>query len=248
MLAVSCSAWASTAKDTFQLANDAFATGDVDRAIALYEHLTARKLISHELFYNLGTAHAERESWGAARFYMEKAFFENPGHEQIQHNLRLIKEQVDDTHRFPQYPFFASIASIHSQLGQKFLGLGLLILLYSIGILMMLNLLKTIPRTKIYLSVLGGLLVVNGFLLIMEYTYVGFHTKMGIVTKDGTELFPHPDASTEPNAYLSAGSKARVNESVGPWSKVDLADGSVGWLQTEKIVLMSANTFSNSST
>ena len=247
MLAVSSSAWA-TPKDTFQLANDAFAAGDLDRAIALYEYLTQQKLISQELFYNLGTAHAHQEGWGAARFYLEKALLEDPGHEQIQHNLSLIKGQVDDTHHFPQYPFFATIASIHSQFGQKFLSIGLLSLLYAIGFLLIINHLKTIQRTKIYLSVLVGLLVVNGFLLMMEHTYLGFHLEMGIVAKDGTELFPHPDTSTEANTYLSAGCKARVNESVGPWVKVDLADGSVGWLQTDKIVLLSANTFSNSST
>lgn len=227
-------AHAASPQDTFRMANEAMRSGATQDAIQLYQILADRNFASLELYYNLGTAYAMQKDLASARLYLERAYLMDPRNDQIRSNLAMVKSQIDDVYHYPSYPFFSTIETVHSVLGRNFLSLGLLILLSALALLLWL---KSKDETNVnmylYVVVICTLLVVVS--VLVERTYTSFHKRMAIVHPNTAPLFERPEVTNKPSLDLSSGYKVRINEEVGPWLKVDLADGTPGWIERQYV-------------
>ena len=52
----------------------------------------------------------------------------------------------------------------------------------------------------------------------------------GIVTESSTSLRSAPDTTNDPILTVHEGLKVQIQDQIGEWWKVKLADGEVGWI------------------
>ncbi len=221
-------------KDTFRLANEAFSKGAMDDAIQLYQSIADGGFKSLPLYHNLGTAYANKENWAAARLYLERAQLEDPLNAEVINNLEQVKEKVDDPYHYPKYPLFNSIEYIHSRFSTNAFAWMLLV----ISLLFIASLYQRFvvasSNAKTWLWISAVFLIIFSTLVFFEQTYVRFHNRM-LVLFEASELYRAPDEYGEVVTELMPGHKLRIQEELGPWVQVDLADGTEGWIQTSKV-------------
>ncbi|MCB0665784.1 MAG: hypothetical protein KDC80_08185 [Saprospiraceae bacterium] len=223
---------ADVPKDTFRLANEAFEKGAVDDAIQLYESIASNDFGSTTLYYNLGTAYLKKENWPAARYYLEKARQEHPTRVDLNSNLEYVRERVDDQYNFPHFPLAGFIEQIHSLFGKNFI--SLLMLFLFIGGILVAYLRPSHWKTSLYIGTAAWILVFSVFLLERKIDTIQHN--MAIVWNDQVQLYDKPEVARESKiADLRAGLKVRSLEKIGPWCRVDLADGTSGWIEDKDI-------------
>lgn len=228
------SATNNAASDTFKLANEAYSKGAIDDAIQLYQAIADNGYKSLALYYNLGSAYANQENWGEARYYLEKARLENPLDPKVKKNLEKVKAAIEDPYLYPRYPLFPTIELIHAKAGRNVISIIFLILflLFLCGI--HLKHIRQLPGVRLVPVFIGGLLFIVGIMLFFEQTYERFHNRMVIVNQDSA-LFRVPDINGAVGLELKPGHKLRIQEHLGPWFRVDLADGTEGWIPRDQV-------------
>jgi tetratricopeptide (TPR) repeat protein len=230
----SSNSFSASPADTFKLANDAFAKGSISDAIQLYESIVSNNYGSATLYHNLGTAYLKQQNWPAARYYLEKGLQEAPFHSAIQHNLQYVREQVDDLYSFPRFPLTGVIEAIKSYLGSSFLSM-----LLSFAFLVIIVLLWLKPgNLGVWLYSLGFFWLLTFTLLLFELNYDRSNHKMAIVWQNQTQLYEKPEVSDLEKMHLSGGFKVRILERVGPWCRIDLADGTTGWIEEKELRIL----------
>ncbi len=231
----------ATPKDTLRAANEAMRNGAIADAIQMYEAIDNQHYGSFELYYNLGTAYALQEKWDLARLYLERAFLLDPKNPQVLTNLEMVKDKVNDLYRYPSYPFFGTIETLHSKVGQYFLSICLWILLISLGGACWIHM-RWKVNLRLYYYALTVMIIVIAFFLVVERTHANFHERMAIVQGRQAAMYPHPEIGSSPLMDLAAGYKVRIEEHIGPWLKVDLADGTQGWIRESSVRSIYPNT------
>lgn len=232
LLFLSTKILADAPKDTFKLANEAFDRGAIDDAIQLYESIASNNYASAVLFYNLGTAYIRKENWPAARYYLEKGKLEHPTDEDLRHNLEFVREQVDDLYNFPSFPLTGLVDQIHSVSGKNSISVSLLIL-FGVGLLV----LYTKPfHWKSIIYGIGAMWLLVLILFLFERKLERIDHSMAIVWNDQVSLYNKPETDASSSVVtLKAGLKVRTLEKIGPWCRVDLADGTSGWIQDKDV-------------
>ena len=84
---------ATNIHDQFLEANRAYETGDLARAIGIYESLVDQAGFSASLCYNLANSYALDGQVGKAVLGYERALFLAPGDGHIRHNLQLLRQE-----------------------------------------------------------------------------------------------------------------------------------------------------------
>ena len=224
----------NTPSDTFRLANEAFQKGAVDDAIQLYQAIADNGFKSLALYYNLGTAYATNENWGEARYYLEKAKLENPLDTRVQKNLEKVKSAIEDPYLYPKYPLFPTIELIHAKAGKSIISLIFLLIFLLLIASSYMRYIRRWHQFKAYNTALAVLLVVIGILLFFEQTYEHFHDRM-VIANQTSHLYEVPDLEGEIALEVQHGHKLRIQEELGPWYRVDLADGTIGWIPRDQV-------------
>ncbi|MCB0687373.1 MAG: tetratricopeptide repeat protein [Saprospiraceae bacterium] len=223
---------ADAPKDTFRLANEAYEKGAIDDAIQLYESIVTNDYGSTSIYYNLGTAYLKKENWSAARFYLEKGIQANPNHPGLNKNLELVRTAVDDLYNFPHFPLMGLIDNIHSVAGKNIISIVLLILFI---VAMAVAWFKPQFWQKGLYGIAGFWLLVF-ILFMLERKNARIYHNMAIIWKDETPLYDKPENdSVNDIVNLKAGVKVRSLEKVGPWCRIDLADGTSGWIEEKEV-------------
>lgn len=222
----------STPADTFQLANKALLQKNYYDAIQLYESIHNGGYYSISLYYNLGSALLKTNQIAAARLYFEKAIYEDPLNQDISKNIESIRNRIADYYAFPKYPFFPTIEYIHSHIGHRLISI-LLWLFFIIALTSWyINRVKQINIFKWFaLTCLTFLLVLTG-LFFIEQTYKNFHEDMCILFEREVSLYEQPDIHSSVLGTLSEGFKYKIEEVIGEFTKIELGDGSQGWIKT----------------
>jgi len=226
--------YSATPADTFKLANDAYEKGAIDDAIQLYESIVSSNFKSAALYHNLATAYISTGQWPEARYYTEKALAENPLNPKIRTNLDYIKNYVGDPYPFPSFPLSGMVDAIHSVVGQA----AISILLLLIFLAMIAAIWTRTTKWKPIIYGLSAIWVTLFCLFLIERHETNNFRSMGIVWATEVQLLDKPDDLANSLSPLNEGQKVRILESIGPWCRVDLADGSSGWLQSDKLRML----------
>ena len=220
--------------DTFKLANQALLQKNYYDAIQLYESIQSDGYYSMPLYYNLGTAYLKSNQIAPARLNFERGLYIEPLNKNIATNLESIRNRISDNYPFPKYPFFSTIASIHSYLGHRVISIVLWMVF--LGLLISWFLYRTRQRHIYKWSALICLIFVLSMsgLFIVERTYQDFHRDMSILYEDEVSLYEAPDIQSNILSTISKGYKLRIEDVLGEFTKVSLGDGSEGWIKSKQ--------------
>jgi tetratricopeptide (TPR) repeat protein len=227
------------AQDGFEKGNDFYRKGKYEQAITEYQSVLAGKQHSSELYFNLGNCYYKLNKVAPAIYNYEKALVLNPNDAEITNNLKFAqKMQIDEIKEIPTVGFskmvqdFTSIFQYNTWAWIS-IGLSILFLLFFIGYYF-----SQITLSK-RIFFFGMFFLV--FLLLMSVSAAiseknNFENeKPAIVFAEMTLVKSEPQKASNTVITLHEGTKVFVLETLDNWKKIQLTDGTEGWIEKTAI-------------
>ena len=225
----------------FEQANDVYNMGNYDSARIIYEKILATDMESVSLYYNLGNACYKMREYPMAIYYYEKALKLDPSNEEVQTNLAIANHAiVDKIDPVPQSFIARGWRNAKTSLsGDQWAWCSIVFFA-----LLLVSLFLFLRSRRVGLRKLGffaGILFLLVFGLSVTFSW---QLKQAAETCDQAILMqPTVTVKSSPSEIsvdlfvLHEGTKVTVLETTNGWSKIKIANGSVGWLTEDSILL-----------
>lgn len=227
------------AQSEFAKGNELYKNGKYEQAIDAYNSELSAKKQSADLYFNLGNCYYKLNKVAPAIYNYEKALVLKPNDNDIANNLRFAqKRTVDEIKVVPKVGFAKltrdftaiyhyntwawisvgfSVLFLVSFLGYYFSALTLYKRLFFFGMFVMLLLLL--------ISVLSSIFEKRHFK----------NERPAIVFAEMTDVKSEPQNKGASVVVLHEGTKVFVKETVDNWKKIQLTDGTEGWIDNDAI-------------
>ena len=223
----------------FDSANAAYANGNYQKAIALYDSLINTNLISSELYFNLGNAHYKTNNIGLAILNYERAKKLNPDDEDLNMNLKFANQKAEDKIDNAPQLFLSEwkngIVDIFNERTWSIICILLFTLsLFLIGLYIISNnyLLK---KTGFF----GGLIIlvatIFSFFIAKHKYELTINSSDAIVISSTATITGSPNEKGTKLFILHEGTKVIVTEEQNEWTEIKIANGNVGWIKSNLI-------------
>jgi hypothetical protein len=227
------------AQSGFEKGNSLYQKGQYEQAIQAYESVLDSHQQSADLYFNLGNCYYKLNKVAPSIYNYEKALVLAPEDVDIINNLKFAQKlTIDEVKEVPKVGF--------AKLLHDFTGMyhyntwawisvvfGLLFLGFFIGYYFSLAaVLKRIFFFGMFVWVLF-LLVSVGAAIFERNHFVT--DRPAIVFAEVTEVKSEPQKASPATFVLHEGTKVFVKEILGKWKKIELTDGTEGWIESEAI-------------
>lgn len=227
------------AQGGFEAGNDLYNKGQYEQAIDAYSTVLSAKKQSAELYYNIGNCYYKLNKVAPAIYNYEKALVLSPNNLEVLNNLRFAqKRTVDEIKVIPKVGFgklvrdFTAIYNYDTwawiAVGfSAFFLLGFLGYYFSAA-----SLLKRVFFVAMFVLLI--FLIVSVAAAIFEKSHA-LNERPAIVFADRTEVKSEAQSKSSKVIDLHEGTKVYVKKVLGRWKKIQLTDGTVGWIDSEAI-------------
>lgn len=227
------------AQSGFEKANELYRKEKFSEAVAAYENVLKTKKESAELYFNLGNAYYKLNKVAPAIYNFEKALLLDPNDAEIQNNLQFAqKMMIDEVKEVPKVGFQKSIENFTSSFRYDAwawisVGLSVCFLLFFCGYYFSAQALyKRIFFIGMFLLAL--LILLSVLSAIFEKNR--YETERPAIVFSGiASLKGEPSATATDAVVLHEGTKVYVIERLDNWRKVELQDGTNGWIAASAI-------------
>ncbi len=222
-------------------AQDAYAKGAYDEALAMYDSL-GQDLGSASLYFNIGNCHMKLGDVPMAILNYERAIRLQPGSEDIQANLDLARTQVVD--RVNQLPAF-TLGSVWDRVrGGKDVdqwarrSLWACALLFAFAIAFVLVRQRTAKRLLLAAAALCAVTTVAAIVLAAYRVSEVTDRSQAIIMMPKVDVLAEPRTGATTVFVLHEGTKVSVLQEHNGWYEVKLSSGSVGWAAPASLVII----------
>ncbi|MSP84361.1 MAG: tetratricopeptide repeat protein [Flavobacteriaceae bacterium] len=227
------------AQNGFENGNALYQKGKYQEAITAYESVFIKKKQSAELYFNIGNCYYKLNKVAPAIYNYEKALLLNPSDTEIQNNLEFAQKlQIDDIKTVAKVGFNKLIQDFtntfhYNTWGGIAVGLSLLFLLFFIGYYFSQI---TVSKRLFFLGmfIVMLLLVVSVAAAIFEKNQYN-NDQPAIVFSEVVSVKSEPKNGATDAFVIHEGTKVYVIESLDNWDKIQLTDGTEGWIENRAI-------------
>jgi tetratricopeptide (TPR) repeat protein len=228
------------AQNGFEKGNDLYKKGNYDQAVKAYESvLEINKQHSAELYFNLANSYYKLNKVAAAIYNYEKALVLSPNDKDVLNNLKFAqKRTIDEIKVVPKVGFakllrdFTGIYHYNSW-GWIAIAFSVLFLMSFLGYYF-----SQIAFTKrLFFFGMFALLLsitISMFAAIFEKSHFE-NEKPAVVFAEMAKVKSEPQKLSPDVIMLHEGTKVFVEESVDNWKKIQLTDGTEGWIESAAI-------------
>ena len=228
------------ANDWIEQANAAYNMGNYDSAKIVYEKILSTDMESVPLYFNLGNTYYKMHEYPMAIYYYEKALKLDPSNEEVQTNLAIANHAiVDKIEPVPQsfiVKFWCNTRALLS--GDQWAWCSI-----AFFALLLVSVFLFLRSRKIGVRKLGffaGFVFLLAFGLSVVFAaqqkYASENQDQAIIMAPTVTVKSSPNAASVDLFVLHEGTKVTVLESSDGWNKVRIANGSVGWLEVDKML------------
>jgi tetratricopeptide (TPR) repeat protein len=242
LLATAISAAAQTPQALMQQGNEAYTKGDFAAAVQAYNAVLDAGYQSADLYYNLGNAHYRLEEYGLSILNYERALRLRPNFRDAKENLDLVDSKTEDN--ISQLPeiflvqWAHSVVAWFSPTGWRILLLCLLALLGGLTVFFVLSSQYSSRKgALIGISVTAVLLLLCLACTIASSVRYNRHNQ-AIVTSPMAVVKSSPEDKSVDKLILHEGTKVNIEETLGSWHKIQIADGNTGWMNQSDITVI----------
>lgn len=220
-------------------ADSAYAQEDYDRAIAGYQNLL-RHGEHAALYYNLGNCFYRKEDIAHAVLYFEKARLLDPGDADIRFNLDLARSKTIDKIVPEREMFFVTwyrtAADWMSVDEWAVLAVVSFVLLLLALVLYLFGGRVAFKKAGFFSACLFLLLVILSNLFAFQQKNKLEYRRGAVVMAGSVTVKSTPNESGTDLFVLHEGTRVEItDDTMKGWKEIRLADGKVGWIQTETI-------------
>ncbi|MFV5694293.1 tetratricopeptide repeat protein [Flavobacterium sp. LB3P122] len=227
------------AQNGFEKGNAFYEKGKYEKAVRTYESVLKDNKHSSELYFNLGNAYYKLNKVAPSIYNYEKALVLHPSDDETINNLKFAqKRTIDEIKVVPKVGFgklVRDFTGIYHYNTWAWISVGLAIsfLLFFLGYYFSeLTVSKRIFFFGMFVLIFMILISVSS--AIFEKSH--FDTeKPAIVFAEIAEVKSEPRNGGAAIFVLHEGTKVYVEEIIGKWKKVQLTDGTEGWINSSSI-------------
>jgi tetratricopeptide (TPR) repeat protein len=223
------------AQSGFEKGNALYQKGNYQEAITAYESILKTKKQSAELYFNIGNCYYKLNKVAQAIYNYEKALLLNPNDSEIQNNLKFAQKlQIDDIKEVPKVGFNKLIQDFTSTFHYNTwawiaVGLATVFLLFFLGYYFsQISLSKRMYFVGMFLVLVVLLLSVSS--AVFEKSHYE-NDQPAIVFTEIVPVKSEPKNDASDAFVLHEGTKVYIQESLDNWVKIQLADGTEGWIE-----------------
>ena len=227
------------AQSSFEKGNDLYQKGKYEQAISAYQSVLASKNHSSELYFNLGNCYYKLNKVAPAIYNYEKALVLNPDDAEITNNLKFAQKlQIDEIKVIPQVGFSKMVhdfTSIFHYNTWAWISVGfsiLFLLCFSGYYFSRLTFSKRIFFIGMFVFLF--LLLISVSSAISEKDHYE-NEKPAIVFAEMVLVKSEPQNGSNTVFTLHEGTKVFVLETLENWKKIQLTDGTEGWIEKTAI-------------
>ena len=226
-------------EEWFNQANAAYNAGNYESAMTLYEQILASEVESVPLYFNMGNTYYKMREYPMAIYYYEKALKLDPSNEEVQTNLAIANQAIVD--KIEPVPQSFIVRGWHNARA-SFSGdhwawcsiVAFALLLVAVGLF-----LRSGRMGMRKLGFFGGIvmLIVFGLSVLFsaQFRKASLTEDQAIVMTPTVTVKSSPNTSSVDLFVLHEGTKVDLLDEADGWSKIKIANGSIGWLQTDFI-------------
>lgn len=228
------------AQSSFEKGNDLYQNGKYQQAIAEYENIIREdKQQSAELYYNLGNCYYKLNKVAPSIYNYEKALVLKPGDPQTLNNLKFAKKlTIDEIKEVPKVGFAKLIQNFtgifdYNTWAKISVAISFVFLLSFIGYYFsQLTVSKRIYFIGMFILLVVLLLSVAAGMSEKDHFD---NDRPAIVFAEISEVRSEPQKAGSAIILLHEGAKVYVTETLGQWKKIELTDGTEGWVDGSTI-------------
>ncbi len=227
------------AQSGFETGNTLYQKGKYEQAAKAYESVLGIKKHSAELYFNLGNCYYKLNKVAPAIYNYEKALLLNPEDKEILNNLKFAQKlNIDEVKEVQKVGFSKIIRDFTSEFHYNTwawisVAFSTLFLLFFIGYYFsQLTLSKRIFFFGMF--VLLFLLIISVSAAISEKSIFD-NEKPAIVFAEITDVKSEPQKLSSTVFTVHEGTKVFVQETLSNWKKIQLTDGTEGWIDKNSI-------------
>jgi len=227
------------AQTGFKKGNDLYQNAEYALAAKEYESVLASNKESAELYFNLGNCYFKLHKTTLAIYNYEKALVLDPNNKAALNNIKFAKKQtIDEIKEIPKVGFgkllrdFTGIYTFNTWAWIA-VSFSFLFLLSFIGYYF--SQVVLVKRTFFV-----GMFVVLLFVLVsvaaafFEKSHFD-NERPAIVFAESAEVRSEPQSASSSVFVLHEGTKVFVEETLENWKKIQLTDGTEGWIESKAI-------------
>jgi tetratricopeptide (TPR) repeat protein len=237
LLAFTVQAQLSQQESMMEQANQSYSSADYAAAISLYESVIGSGYESAGIYFNLGNAYFKLGNIPAAILFFEKARKIDPTDEDIRFNLELANSRIiDKMEPLPDFflrTWWKSARDLFSSDQWAKIGLaGFILLLVSAALFVISTMVFT--RKIMFWAGIVCFTIMSASLIFSLYSYREYSRQSSAIIFTPTiTVKSSPNESSVDLFVIHEGTKVYITDMVEGWSEVRLANGNVGWVQTE---------------
>jgi len=215
---------------------------EFSKAIAEYQSLTEAGWTSAELFYNLGNAYFKNHDIKSAILYYERAKRLAPNDEAIDFNLNLSRTLIfDKVEALPELfltTWGKAIRDWRTVRTWSWWSIGSFVAVLVLGLLFLFVRNMRVRRLAFGMSVFCFVLSLATFSLAYLQKSNIERTDEAIVFVPSVTIKSSPDDSGNNLFILHEGIKVRIEDQIGEWCEIRIADGNKGWLRISELKII----------
>ncbi|WP_439185722.1 tetratricopeptide repeat protein [Carboxylicivirga taeanensis] len=225
--------------ERFEQGNQHYSNGDFQSAIDTYEGILSTGVESGALYFNLGNAYYKNGELANAILNYERALLLKPHDKDVKYNLELAYSQTTDKIESVDVFFLSKwVADFRNKTTSDtwaYLGIACFVLTLIMAGIFFFSKSVFLRKGSFYLGI--GLLI--GTMITLTFSYRQktklMVRKHAIVFDPSLTVKSSPDASGTEIFILHEGTKVEVLSSLGQWKEIQIADGTVGWVEENSI-------------
>ena len=231
----------SQSNNWFEEGNAAYNDGDYEQALALYGNIEESGLESAELYYNMGNTYYKMKQYPMAILYYEKALKLNPGDEDIRTNLEIANLAVVDKINVVPQSFIArwwnGMKTSLSADGWAWVSIVAFALFLICLFVFLMARRRGLMKAGFYVGLLIAICLAFSVIFAVGNYRDMSHQDQAIVMTPTVNVKSSPSENSVDLFVLHEGAKVRVMSESNGWNQIKIADGSVGWLQADAMVV-----------
>lgn len=227
------------AQSNFEKGNALYQKGNYEEAITAYESILSGKKESAELYFNLANCYYKLNKVAPAIYNYEKALVLNPNDTEILNNLLFAhKMTIDEIKVVPKVGFakllrdFTGIFHYDTWAWITVSFAGLFLLFFIGYYFSQLTLSKRIFFIGMFVLVI--LILMSTLAALFEKSH-DTNERPAIVFAEIAQVKSEPKSSSSDVFVLHEGAKVYLHESIENWVKIELTDGSEGWIESNNV-------------
>ena len=216
----------------FEKANDYYAAEKYEDAIIIYDSIQQNGLQSKELYYNIGNTYYKLNDWSNAILYYEKTLKLDANNEDALYNLKLVQLKiVDKIDTIPSLFFKKWFNTIILFLPFESWAIISLILIWLSFIVYFIRKVKILNLPNKIIISLFIISIITFAFANKQYSQIKMQ-KSAIVFSSSVVVKSAPTLNANDLFTIHSGTKIIINDYIGEWLHIQLANGNKGWIMT----------------